>query len=181
MDPSAFAAARIVLTRSYAASSFIHHVFGAQYAPLDRIVSCWHTGEIPVIGTDFDLDRFVDAPEWSPIRLSPCLVHAMGPSGSGEFVLAMGAIGLALVASLETVRTFLEVVVSDLTLNEAKLIPAALLAQRGRLEKRIVDISPPTNPDAPESESIEWLKTLDYLMEKARNSEIQPPETIPWY
>jgi hypothetical protein len=105
----------------------------------------------------------------------------MGPSGGGEFVLAIGAIGLALVASLETVRTFLEVVVSDLTLNEAKLIPKALLTERGRLEKRIVDISPPTNPETSEGESIEWLKTLDDLMDRARNSEIQPAETIPWY
>jgi hypothetical protein len=181
LDPATFTAARLAFTRSYAASSFVHHVFGAHYPTLERVAVCSRTGEVPILCTDFDLECFTDNPEWSPVRLSPCIVATMGPSGGGEFSIALGAIGLALVANIETVRAFLEMVVSDMALETGPLAASALIAERTRLENKIIDICPPTNPDTSSAECLGWLNGITDLIEKAKRPEIQPVEAIPWY
>jgi hypothetical protein len=181
MDRATFVTTRKVITRSYAASSFMHYVFRTPYAPTERVLACLRTGEMPLLGTDFDIEHFVEHPEWSPIRLSPCVVHAMGPTGEGEFVTAIGAIGLALTASLETLRAFLDVVVSDMALDDPRISPASLIAERTKLENRIVELGPPTNPETPAPECTRWLESIENLVAKAKNSKIQPAEAIPWY
>jgi hypothetical protein len=177
----AFIAARTALARSYASAAFVRHVLGAPYPALHRVLACWRTGEVPVLATDFDLNVFPADPAWSPVRLSPVVAHAIGPAGRGEFQLALGAVALALAEALETVRTFLEIIIADLALTDAALDPDALLRERGRLEAAIVAICPPCSQDAPAEECVGWLGALDRLIERATDSEEQPFAAIPWY
>jgi hypothetical protein len=181
VDRYAFLTHRAVMQRSYAASAVIRHMFSGPYGRIDRTIACARAAEVPLIHTDFDGAAFFDDPEWSPIRLSPVIMHAMGATGIGEFFLSMAAVAHAFTQNLETVRSFLELIVTDNATERLAWEADELTKLRSKIEDRFIRMAPPSHKSATVDECLEWYNQFNLLLEKAQNPEIQPVDTIPWY
>ena len=64
-------------------------------------------------------------------------------------------------------------------INEYKL--ENILETRTIIENKLIELSQPTNKSTSSEECIMWINNLTMLVEKSRNPEIQPYETIPWF
>jgi hypothetical protein len=176
-----FLGARLALGRSAAAIGLIRHIFRLPYSELERTLIAPKTGEVPIVQTDFDVLQFSGPGPGSSVRLSPNVMSMLGKTGVGELVLALSAVAHALTSHFETVRTYLEMLLSDLVLENVGLDVEGLMRERSRIEKRFVGIAPPSSSTATADDCLMWMETVKALINDAQNAEIQPLLALPWY
>jgi hypothetical protein len=181
MSVKSFLGARLALGRSAAATGLMRHIFGLPYSALERTLIAPKTGEVPIVQTDFDVLQFTGGGHGSSVRLSPNIMNVLGKTGVGELVLALSAVAHALTSHFESVRTYLEMLLSDLVLENVGLDVEGLMRERSRIEYRFVGIAPPSSSTATTDECLMWMETIRALINDAQNAEIQPLLAMPWY
>ena len=177
---SSFATIMSVALGSYASASLVRYLFGAPYPGLDRTIACARTGEIPILCADFDTGTFPEETTWSPIRLSPIICATLGPSFKENIALSLSAIASAFTSQIESIRACLETILCD-ELNGAPFSITTLLAERTKLENKLIAIAPPSTRSNTPDTSSEWLNHLLAITDKATDPWIQPADAIPWY
>ncbi len=163
---------------SYSAISLLRYIFSAPYPNLDSIIFCKGLEEMPILYTDFSSYEITKETAYSSFRLSPVIVDVIGNMHIMEFSMGMAAMAHALIEHLESTRALIEVLICD-KINEYKL--ENILETRTIIENKLIELSQPTNKSTSSEECIMWINNLTMLVEKSRNPEIQPYETIPWF
>jgi hypothetical protein len=165
---------------SFGATSLIRVLFNATYPSMYRVVVPIASGTIPILCADFDHGMISDedTSPFSSFRLSPTIEYVLGETGRGECTIAMAAMAKALTIELETVRSFLEVLIGDEDCEaERKGSASELLTTRTVLEERFLGICPPVFAEGAEA----WLRGIEQIIDDAANPTTQPIEAIPWF
>ena len=181
MPIKTFVRLRYGLSKSYAASAIVRHMFSAPYPDMTRLIACTKAAEIPVLPLDFDNGlAFLNDVTWSTFRMSLTIEKALGKSALGELFLNMAAVANAFSTHLESIRAYLELILCDEMSHENYSVEE-IIERRAIIENRLLSNSPPETEQATEEECLEWYDNLTNIIEKSRNPLLQPARTIPWF
>lgn len=185
MPEKTFLGLRRGLAESYAAAVIIRHMLSAPYQDMGRIIACTKAAEIPVLLTDFDYgDSFLNEAVHSTFRLCPTMQVALGPQVIGELFLSMASVAHAFTSHLESIRTYIELIVCDEMVINDKVefdIVQEMIRRRTIVENRFISLSPPKPKTENIDECLGWYDNLMKIIEKSRNPFAQPVYTIPWF
>jgi hypothetical protein len=156
-------------------------MFGAPYPGLERTLVCARGTALVFVHTDFDFAEIPREVPFCPVRLSPVIQETLGRSGMGEVMLAMASVAHTLTQNLETIHSFIELIVTDNRLEPLGWEPGELVGARDLAEKRFLDLAPPSHKAAPVEDCVEWYEHCKLLLERAASPDSKPVEAIPWY
>ncbi|OHT13393.1 hypothetical protein TRFO_16494 [Tritrichomonas foetus] len=163
--------------RSASALFFIQYLFNSQYPTLQRTLICPQSGEFPILFNELSVD--FSEKEFSTIRISPNILSLFGPNCEGKILLSMATTAHSLLNFYETTRSYFELMISDFLGFSFNL--SSLLHIRDKLDQEIVKIAPPCSKGAIPDDSVEWVSNLEHIIEKAKNTFIQPHTAVPWF
>jgi hypothetical protein len=172
------------LAREFALAGVLRHLFNAPYPRLDRTLCSVASNCIPLLYLEFDhgMIAAVNRHHGSAFRLSPTLATALGGAVDGECPMTVAIVAQALTMHLESMRSYLEVIIGDEDFdNETYRKVPELVAARTSLENKFLSFRPPCAPGIAPAVCEQWVTGLDQFIALARNPDVQPIAAIPWF
>ncbi|KAK8895625.1 hypothetical protein M9Y10_024095 [Tritrichomonas musculus] len=178
------------LLRSYTSQAAVRYIFSSGYLSLKKMVMYLNPGLTPTLQIDYENNILVENTEESSIRYSPNIYKLFGERvGVSMLQIGMAAVASSFIENLETIRSYLEVLIWDrlfnsfdeINLSDIKNSFNLLIQERNKFEEKIISLAPPSGMASSPSDFTDWISNLDDLIEKAMNINIQPASAIPWF
>jgi hypothetical protein len=170
--------------RALTIAGVLRHLFNAPYPQLDRVLCSVASDCVPLLYLEFDHGGITDVKrsKCAAFRLSPTLAMALGSAVDGECPMTVAIVAKALTNHLESMRSYLEVMVGDEDFDSGVCRPAAgLLTARTALENKFLAFQPPCARGVEPAVCEQWLSDLDHFIAKARSPDGRPLDAIPWF
>ena len=172
---------RFNLLHTFTACHLMRELFSATYPPPGHIILCYQAALMPMLHLDFDNGIHLSASQRTSAsnRLSPNIVHAMGPTWHGEYIISLSACGQAFVSKIETARSFFEVYIGDSFPEDHSV--QNIKEKSEEIENCLLSLVSPSGPSCSAEDCEEWLQGVDEFLKQAMIPENQPLSAIPWF